>query len=195
MSDSFGRWAVMGDDPNEESRGMNDTAERALLLFIAQGLKEGSTGRLALEKAATLTSKKYIKAKENKYMCNQFVAEAFSGIKGYKIKDRSTTGIYEFFEGSIQSSKDATVAIDLSNAEIGAILFFSYPGCNDCDRCKAGRAQGMHIHHVGIYIGKINGIDYMVDNGTKTDVSIRPVSAVTPGDYGEYYCTAYMNPF
>lgn len=195
MSDSFGRWAVMGDDPNEESRGMNDTAERALLLFIAQGLKEGSTGRLALEKAATLTSKKYIKAKENQYRCNQFVAEAFSGIEGYKIKDRSTTGIYEFFEGSIQSSKDATVAIDLSNAEIGAILFFSYPGCNDCDRCIAGRAQGMHIHHVGIYIGKINGIDYMVDNGTKTDVSIRPVSAVTPGDYGEYYCTAYMNPF
>ena len=52
----------------------------------------------------------------------------------------------------------------------------------------------MNIHHVGIYIGKINGVDYMVDNGTY-GVTIRPVSSITPHPtYGSYNCVAFINP-
>ena len=51
----------------------------------------------------------------------------------------------------------------------------------------------MHIHHVGIYIGNIDGVDYMVDNGT-AGVHIRPVNAVISDSRGEYYVTAFFNP-
>lgn len=86
--------------------------------------------------------------------CSELTRAAYKAA-GVSIKGRS----------DLQAKRYARRALDHHEYQPGDLLFFRTPDGEDCP-CSNSCYRYMGIHHVGIYVGKIDGIHYIIDSSS-----------------------------